>query len=146
MQSQAGNCRSVINTTNEMWIPLESYTSTEVPLGIIHISIDTYNFAYKLVAGSWDVSLRILSQIMYFKDKAWPKVRVVWWLSGKNPPANAGDASLITGSRRKWQPMGKEDPLEWHPLQYPCLGNPMDRGAWCAAVHGVAKSQTCLSD
>ena len=32
------------------------------------------------------------------------------------------------------------------PLQYSCLENPMDRGAWWAAVHGIAKSQTQLSD
>ena len=32
------------------------------------------------------------------------------------------------------------------PLQYSCLENPMDRGAWWAAVHGVAKSQAWLSD
>ena len=32
------------------------------------------------------------------------------------------------------------------PLQYSCLENPMDRGAWWAAVHGVAKSRTQLSD
>ena len=32
------------------------------------------------------------------------------------------------------------------PLQYSCLENPMDRGAWWAAVHGVAKSRTRLSD
>ena len=32
------------------------------------------------------------------------------------------------------------------PLQYPCLENPMDGGAWWAAVHGVAKSRTQLSD
>ena len=32
------------------------------------------------------------------------------------------------------------------PLQYSCLENPMDRGAWWASVHGVAKSQTRLSD
>ena len=32
------------------------------------------------------------------------------------------------------------------PLQYSCLENPMDGGAWWAAVHGVAKSQTRLSD
>ena len=31
-------------------------------------------------------------------------------------------------------------------LQYSCLENPMDRGAWQTAVHGVAKSQTQLSD
>ena len=33
-----------------------------------------------------------------------------------------------------------------HTLQYSCLENPMDGGAWWAAVHGVAKSQTGLSD
>ena len=32
-----------------------------------------------------------------------------------------------------------------NPLQYSCLGNPMDRGAWQAIVHGVAKSLTLLS-
>ena len=35
---------------------------------------------------------------------------------------------------------------EGTPLQYSCLENPMDRGAWWTAVHGVAKSQTRLSD
>ena len=34
---------------------------------------------------------------------------------------------------------------KWHPLQYSCLENPMDGGAWWAAVHGVAKSQTQLN-
>ena len=33
-----------------------------------------------------------------------------------------------------------------YPLQYSCLGNPMDRGAWWATVHGVAKSQAWLTD
>ena len=37
-------------------------------------------------------------------------------------------------------------PKEAAPLQYSCLANPMDRGAWWAAVHGVTKSQTQLSD
>ena len=43
--------------------------------------------------------------------------------------------------------LGRQDPLEeeWQPLQYSCLENPMDRGAWRAAVHGVTKSQTHLS-
>jgi len=35
---------------------------------------------------------------------------------------------------------------QWHLLQYYCLESPMDRGAWQAAVHGVAKSRTRLSD
>ena len=43
------------------------------------------------------------------------------------------------------QSLGREDLLEEEmakPLQYSCLGNPMERGAWWATVHGVAKSQT----
>ena len=36
--------------------------------------------------------------------------------------------------------------INGNPLQYYCLENPMDRGAWQAIVHGVAKSQTRLSD
>ena len=51
----------------------------------------------------------------------------------KNPPANAGDATLIPGSGRF--PGGGNG----NPLQYFCLGNPMDRGAWQTTVYGVAK-------
>ena len=57
----------------------------------------------------------------------------------KNPPANegdTGDVGLIPGSGRS---LGEGN---GNPLQYSCLGNPMDRGAWRATVHGVAKSWT----
>ena len=55
----------------------------------------------------------------------------------KNPPANArdaGDAGLIPGSGRS--------PGEGNgnPVQYSCLENAMDRGAWQATIHGVAES------
>ena len=58
----------------------------------------------------------------------------------KNPPANARDAGLIPGPGQS--PGGGYG----NPLQYPCLENSMDKGAWQAIVHGVAKSQTQLSD
>ena len=44
---------------------------------------------------------------------------------------------------------GQEDPLveeNGNPLQYFCLKNPMDRGAWGATIHGVSKNWTRLSD
>ena len=46
------------------------------------------------------------------------------------------------------QCLGRKDPLEKgsYLLQYSCLENPMDRGAWWATVHGVAKSWTQLSN
>ena len=58
----------------------------------------------------------------------------------KNLPANAGDTGSIPGLERS--------PGEGNgnPLQYSCLGNPTDRGAWQAIVHGVAKSWTRLSN
>ena len=57
-------------------------------------------------------------------------------------PDNAGDARDV-GSIPGW---GRyPDKGNGNPLQYSCLGNPMDRGAWRATVHGVAKSQTRLS-
>ena len=61
----------------------------------------------------------------------------------KNLPANAGDirdACSIPGLGRS--------PGEGNgnPLQYSCLENPMDRGAWWFTVHRVAKSRTQLSD
>ena len=57
----------------------------------------------------------------------------------KHPPAKAGDVGLIPGSGRY--------PRERHgnPLQYSCLENHMDRGAWRATIHAVTKSQTRLS-
>ena len=58
----------------------------------------------------------------------------------KNPPASAGDLGSISGLRRS---SGEGNGLS---LQYSSLENPMDRGAWLATVHGVAKSQTGLSD
>jgi len=59
-----------------------------------------------------------------------------WWLSGKESACKAGDVDLIPGSGRS--------PGVGHgnPLHYSYLGNPMDRGAWWATVHGVTENQT----
>ena len=69
---------------------------------------------------------------------------VKWGFSGgsevKVSASNVGDLGLIPGLGRS--------PGEGNgnPAQYSCLENPIDRGAWWATVHGVAKSQTRLSD
>ena len=59
---------------------------------------------------------------------------------GKESARSVGDLSSIPGSGRS--------PGEGNgnPLQYSCLENPMDGGAWWATVHRVTKSQTRLSD
>ena len=58
----------------------------------------------------------------------------------KKPPANAGDSGSIPGSGRSpGKGIGNS-------LQYFCMENHMDRGAWWATVHGVTKSCIQLND
>ena len=58
----------------------------------------------------------------------------------KNLPGNTGGMGSVPGLRRSsGEGIG-------NPLQYSCLGNPMDRGAWRATVHGVTKSWTRLNN
>ena len=59
---------------------------------------------------------------------------------GRESVCSAGHPSLIPGlGRSSGEGTG-------YSLQYSCLGNPMDRGAWQATVHEVKKSQTLLTD
>ena len=58
-----------------------------------------------------------------------------WWLSGKEPACQC----------RKCRSNPQEDPLQkGMAVQYSCLENPMDRGAWWATVHGVAKESDAI--
>ena len=77
----------------------------------------------------------ILVRVYNFMD-----LSVVYVSEVKASACNAGDLDSIPGSGRS--------PGEGNgnPLQYSCLGNPMDGGAWWATVHRVAKSWTRLSD
>ena len=63
-----------------------------------------------------------------------------WILVAISPLGAAKDRGSIPGLGRS---PGK---VNGNPLQYPCLENPMNSGAWWATVHGVAKSGTRLSD
>ena len=67
--------------------------------------------------------------ILVFYKTGFPGGSVV-----KNLPVNAGDRGLIPGLGRSFG-IGNGNPL-----QYSCLGNLMDRGAWWATVHGVTKN------
>ena len=72
---------------------------------------------------------------IYRRERGFPDGTVV-----NNPPANARHAGLIPGLGRS--PGGRNG----NPLQYSFLESPMDRGTWQAAVHGVTKSRTWLSN
>ena len=65
-------------------------------------------------------------------------VGLLWWHGSKESTCNARDPSWTPGSGRS------SGGGHGNPLQYSCLENPMDRGAWGAEVHRVAKSWTWL--
>ena len=70
---------------------------------------------------------------LYCQAEYYVLVRLPRWLSGKESACHAGDTGSVPGSGR-YTGEGNSNPL-----QYSCLGNPMDRGAWRATVHGVTK-------
>ena len=75
-----------------------------------------------------------------FTEAKFTQYKLKWGFPGgsmvKNPPANAADSGSNLGLGKS---PGEED---GNPLQYSHLENPMDRGAWRATVHGVAKRRT----
>ena len=91
----------------------------------------------------WNLDFTLASSKPYMIpcDPRFPPISLTFLVaqSVKNPPAvketscNAGDPSLIPGSGRS---PGEGNGNQ---LQYSCLGNPMDRGAWWATVHGVSR-------
>ena len=74
------------------------------------------------------------------KGELWMELSFPGGSDGKESACRAGDPGLIPGLGRS--PGGGNG----NPFQYSWLGNPMDRGAWWATVHGVTKSWTWISD
>ena len=73
--------------------------------------------------------------------------RLLWWLSGLKKKKNTLVNSGATGDLGSILGLGRSpEEGNGNPVQYSCLENPMDTGAWRATVHGVKESQTQLSD
>ena len=100
-----------------------------------HLSIPllthSWNYSSKINPAPSGSKAPVLTTPLFYAE-GFPAGAVV-----KNSPASAGDArdmGLTPGLGRS----------PGNPLQYACLGNPMDRGGWRATVRGVAKGQTQL--
>ena len=117
---------------NLIWYNLASGTSIMYMLHFIYVhSISTLfnTFAFS-ISGYINLNLN-LTNVNY---------RLLWGSDGKESTFNAGDPGLILGLERS--------PREGngYPLQFSCLENSMDRGAWRATAHAVVKSWAWLSD
>ena len=104
------------------------------------IQDDTYSIIIApllIKAHSWGKSQH-LSRKLWINTRIYSQKGLPWWRSGKESSCYAGatgDGGLIPESGRS--PGGGHS----NPLQYSCLKNPMDREAWWATVHSIAKSQ-----
>ena len=118
-----------------------------------HLSTDSVPFAELIINSSLTTGFFLPTSWMAFPIFFLPDLTLanlysqVWGFPGvsvvKSPPTNAGDprdSGSIPGSGRS---LGGGN---GNPLQYSCLEQSMDKGAWWATVHGVMKSQTHLSD
>ena len=117
------------------------------------VQIENWNDARTLYSHSEHIEIPEKSNNNMIKEIKVGTSLVIQWLrfhtpkalgfpggsDGKASACNAGDRGLIPGSGRS--------PGEGNvnPLQYSCLENSMDRGAWWATVHGVAKSPTWVT-
>ena len=104
-------------------------------LHMLHLSRGTN--AFSLI--SYSFSPATFKPSIPREHNYWILISSSWCLSGKESTSSAGttgDAGSILGSGRF--PEGGNG----NPLQYSCLENPLDRGAWQATVHGVTKGQT----
>ena len=81
----------------------------------------------------WEGTQSSTHRLCRFSEVSYPRSKgISWWLSGKELTCNAEDLGSIPWSGRS--PGGGNG----NPFQDSCLENPMDRGAWQAAVHGVS--------
>ena len=113
------------------------HSSADGHLGCFHVLAMTNSVAMN---SGVHMSLSDLVSLVYMPIAFNLTHRIPGGSDCKESACSAGDPSSIPGSGRF--PGKKND----NSLQYSCLENPMDRGAWWATVHGVAKSQTCLSN
>ena len=76
--------------------------------------------------------MHLENQLFFFFESIF-HIGLAWWLSGKEFTCHC--------RRHRFDPWGRISPGEenGNPLQYSCLGNSMERGAWQATVHGVTK-------
>ena len=91
------------------------------------------NFIYKCISVSNSKVNNAKQKLLLHQPNSYGYCRLPWWLSGRVSACNAGDSDSIPRSGRS--PGGGNG----YPLQYSCLRNPTDRGAWRAAVHGLVR-------
>ena len=136
------------------WCPFHKLRQNYVPFKQEIARVVTTPFPQRLGEGwnrsGWNqlplkpsssAKLTFLSKILYPFLSHYPKARFTsWWLSSQKiqPHQRSGKGSIYYYLQQvRWRSNG-------NPLQYSCLENPRDGGAWWAAVNGVAQSRTRL--
>ena len=95
----------------------------------------------QLLATSWTAARQAPLSLGFPRQEYWSGLPFPGRAVVKNPPDSAGVAGHVGSVPVSGRSSGAGN---GNPLQYSCLGNPKDRGAWRATVHAVAKNQTGL--
>ena len=150
-----GSCLAVshkVKYVSFQWNQLHSYLFIQkkwkhihkLSIAFLHIStnlIPFWNSLFPICSPDFHIyKYYAFSLFIYFWCGPFLKLGFPVGSDGKETACNAGDLGSIPGLKRS---SGGE---HGSPLQYSCLEKPMDRGAWRATVHGIAKSWTQLSD
>ena len=125
---------TVISTPNPRhWDLTDTFVGTPGPALQAKLVLPLLS-AFWCISHTWSLCL-LISQ---YPQGSYELPGLPRWLSGKESTCNAGDMGPVSGLG--WYP-GRGN---GNPLQYSCLGSPMDRGAWQATVHGVAKESDMI--
>ena len=120
-------------TENKLWysIKIFNYLMFQLP----HSAIRSTYFFFIIMKVFFFFNLCPLKSVIYIE--LW----LLQWINGKESACNAGDARDTSSVPRSGRSPGGR---HGKPLQYSCLENSMDRGAWWAAFHGISQSQAWL--
>ena len=125
-------------------IIFEDYLYTPLIILKTHFKIQSFQEILSVPLRQGQVSISVLPKLFYYLDcVCWHNYNLTFlprWLSGKESTCQCRSCrfDLWVGRSPGWG--------SGSPLQYSCLENSMDRGAWWTTVHGVTKSPTWLSD
>ena len=118
-------------TDREMSLRYFTSSEDETVVAIFWFSQPQVSLRWYTCSTVQEIKYQILL-FFYFSNSFIEWVGLPCWIIGKESPWQAGDMGLIPGSGRY------PEAGNGNPLQYSCWKNSMNRGAWCAAVHGVS--------
>ena len=102
--------------------------------------------SWLFASGGQSIGASALTSVLPMNIQGWFHLGWTGWVSLQSKGLSRVSSNTTVQKHQFFNPQPSLGEGNGAPLQYSCLANPLDRGAWWAAVHGVTRSQTRLSD